>query len=109
MKRRHFLASLFSAGVPLPAAAQLADSRAPRNLKITDVQVVVTNPGKASAGNYGLVKIVTSQDGLYGWGDATCTGSELAVAKFLEEHMKPVLLGRNPMRLEEIGRASCRE
>jgi mannonate dehydratase len=45
---------------------------------------------------------VTNQPGLYGWGDATCTGSELGVAKFLEEHMKPGILGRNPMRLEDI-------
>jgi mannonate dehydratase len=102
MYRRAFLKSLAAAGIPLPASSQAAESRAPRNLKITDVQVVVTNPGRGAAGNYVLVKIVTSQPGLYGWGDSTCTGSDLAVAKFLEEHMRPGLLGRNPMRLEDI-------
>jgi mannonate dehydratase len=71
-------------------------------LKITDVRVVVTNPERSPMGNFVLVKIVTSEDGLYGWGDATCTGSELAVAKFIEEYMRPVLIGRDPMRLEDI-------
>jgi len=96
MRRREFLTSVFA------AAAQAAESRAPRNLKITDLQVVLTNPGHGALGNYVLVKIVTSQPGLYGWGDATCSGSELGVAKFLDEHMRPGLLGRSPMRLEDI-------
>ena len=95
MNRRHFLASLAAAGTQLPAAA-------PKNLKITGVQVLVTNPGQTNNGNYVLVKILTSEPGLYGWGDATCTGSELGVAKFLEEHLTPGMLGRNPMRLEDL-------
>ncbi len=102
MLRRRFLPSLFAAGVPLPAPAQTAASRAPRNLRVTDVEVVVTNPGKGAAGNFVLVKVVTNQPGLHGWGDATCTGSELGVARFLEEHLKPGLVGRNPMRIEDI-------
>jgi mannonate dehydratase len=100
MHRRHFLASLLA--VALPPRAHAAETRAPRNLKITDVQVLVTNPAKSALGNYVVVKIATNQDGLWGWGDATCSGSELGVAKFLEEHMKPGLLGRNPMRLEDL-------
>jgi mannonate dehydratase len=102
MKRRDFLATLFSAACPVPALAQAAGDRAPRNLKITDLQVIVTNPGRSALGNYVLVKLVTSQPGLHGWGDATCSGSELGVAKFLEEHMKPGLIGRNPMQIEDI-------
>ena len=98
MRRRSFLSSLLAAGIPLPAAAQ----NAPRSLTITALKVVVTNPSQGAAGNYVLVKVLTSQPGLYGWGDATCTGSELAVAKFLEEHMQPGLLGRNPMRQEDL-------
>jgi mannonate dehydratase len=97
MKRRDFFASIFA----LPAVVR-AGSLAPRDLKVTDLQVVVTNPNRTALGNYVLVKIVTNQAGLYGWGDATCSGSELGVAKFLEEHMKPGILGRNPMRLEDV-------
>ncbi len=95
MNRRRFLASFAAAGVSASAAV-------PSNLKITDVQVFVTNPGQVNNGNYVLVKVITSEPGLYGWGDATCTGSEMGVAKFLEEHLKPAMLGRNPMRLEEL-------
>lgn len=103
MNRRYFLASaLLAAASPLPMAAQAAERRAPRNLKITDLQVVVTNPGKSALGNYVLVKVLTNQPGLYGWGDATCSGSELGVTAFLEEHMKPGLLSRDPMRIEDI-------
>lgn len=99
MNRRSFLAAL---AAPLPVRAIAAESRAPRDLRITDVQVVVTNPSRGALGNYVLVKIVTNQAGLYGWGDATCSGSEAGIARFLEEHMRPGLLGRNPMRIEDL-------
>jgi mannonate dehydratase len=94
MKRRSFLGSLAAAALPVQAA--------PRNLRITDVKVVVTNPGRGALGNFVLVKLVTNQDGLYGWGDATCSGSEMAVAAMLEEHLKPGLIGRDPMRIEDL-------
>ena len=100
MKRRNFLSALAAAA--LPASTPAAAPKAPRGLKITDVRVVVTNPERSPMGNFVLVKIVTNEDGLYGWGDATCTGSDLAVAKFVEEYMRPVLIGRDPMRLEDI-------
>lgn len=67
-------------------------------MKIVDVRVIVTCPGR----NFVLVKIVTDQDGLYGVGDATLNGRELAVATALEEHIKPLLLGRDPDRIEDI-------
>ena len=102
MNRRRFLASAFGVGAAIRLPLHSAESRAPANLKITDVQVLVTNPMQSAAGNFVLVKVLTNQDGLYGWGDATCTGSELGVAKFLEEHLRPAMLGRNPMRLEEL-------
>lgn len=100
MTRRDF-ASLFALA-PLPLAAQKAEEKSPHTIRITDVQVIVTNPQKAALGNYVLVKIVTNQQGLIGWGDATCSGSELGVAKFLEEHLKPGLIGQNPMQLERL-------
>jgi len=102
MNRRNFLQSLAAGTCPLPAIAQAVESRAPHNLAITNLEVVVTNPGRNALGNYVLVKIVTNQPGLYGWGDATCSGSELGVAKFLEEDMKPGIIGRNPMRVEDV-------
>ena len=40
-------------------------------LKITEVRTIVTNPGR----NYVLVKILTSEPGTYGVGDATLNGA----------------------------------
>lgn len=67
-------------------------------MKITNIKVVVTCPGR----NYVLVKIETDQAGLYGWGDATLNGRELAVASALENHIVPLLIGRDPDRIEDI-------
>ncbi len=102
MNRRQILLGGALAAAPLPASAQRAESRAPRGIAITAVDVLVTNPQKANNGNYVLVKLTTNQAGLIGWGDATCTGSELGVAKFLEEHLAPALIGRNPMQSEKL-------
>jgi hypothetical protein len=68
-------------------------------LKITDVRVIVTCPDR----NYVLVKIMTSEPGLYGVGDATLNGRELAVAADLEKHIVPLLLGRDPEQIETRG------
>ncbi len=65
-------------------------------MKITNVKVLVTCPGR----NYVLVKIETDE-GLYGWGDATLNGRELAVASALEDHLAPLLIGRDPDRIED--------
>lgn len=67
-------------------------------MRITNVKMLVTCPGR----NYVLVKIETDQDGLYGWGDATLNGRELAVAAALENHIAPLLIGRDPDQIEDI-------
>ena len=67
-------------------------------MNITNIKVVVTCPGR----NYVLVEIETDQAGLYGWGDATLNGRELAVASALENHIVPLLIGRDPDRIEDI-------
>lgn len=67
-------------------------------MKITEVKVIVTCPTR----NYVLVKIETDAPGLYGVGDATLNGRELAVATALQEHIAPLLIGRDPDRLEDI-------
>jgi mannonate dehydratase len=84
--------SAWSAPSPRPSTAGLPP------LKITEVRVIVTNPGR----NYVLVKILTSEPGLYGVGDATLNGRELAVASDLENHIAPLLIGRDPEAVEDI-------
>jgi mannonate dehydratase len=63
---------------------------------IADARVLVSGPGR----NYVTLKITTS-DGVVGWGDATLNGRELAVAAYLTEHVCPLLLGRDPARIED--------
>lgn len=67
-------------------------------MKITNVKTIVTCPGR----NYVIVKIETDQDGLTGIGDATLNGRELAVAEALDKHIAPLLIGKDPDRIEDI-------
>lgn len=67
-------------------------------MRITEVRVIVTCPGR----NYVLVKIMTDEPGLYGVGDATLNGRELSVATALQEHLAPLLIGRDPDRIEDV-------
>src|SRR6202789_4582223 len=66
-------------------------------MKIIAGKVIVTCPGR----NFVTLKLVTDQ-GLYGIGDATLNGRELAVAAYLEEHVLPCLIGRDPGQIEDI-------
>jgi mannonate dehydratase len=65
--------------------------------KITEARVIVTCPGR----NFVTLKIVTS-DGVHGLGDATLNGRELAVASYLNDHVVPCLIGRDPHQIEDI-------
>jgi mannonate dehydratase len=67
-------------------------------MKITDIRVIVTCPSR----NYVFVIIDTDEPGLYGVGDATLNGRELAVAAILRDHIAPLLIGRDPDRIEDI-------
>ena len=58
--------------------------------------VLVTSPGR----NFVTLKITTS-DGVVGWGDATLNGRELSVASYLSEHVVPLLIGRDPHRIDQ--------
>ena len=66
-------------------------------MKITDAKVVICSPGR----NFVTLKIVT-EDGVYGLGDATLNGRELAVASYLSDHVIPLLVGRDARRIEDI-------
>ncbi|HEY6371828.1 MAG TPA: D-mannonate dehydratase ManD [Candidatus Sulfotelmatobacter sp.] len=66
-------------------------------MKITDAKVFVTCPGR----NFVTLKISTDE-GVYGLGDATLNGRELAVASYLSDHLAPCLVGRDPFQTEDI-------
>ena len=65
-------------------------------MKIIDARVIVTSPGR----NFVTLKI-TTDEGLVGYGDATLNGRELAVVSYLRDHLVPLLLGRDPHRIED--------
>src|SRR6201984_3433216 len=65
-------------------------------MKITDSKVIVCSPGR----NFVTVKI-TTEDGVYGLGDATLNGRELAVASYLADHVAPLLIGRDARKIED--------
>ena len=66
-------------------------------MKIVDAKVIVCSPGR----NFVTLKIVTDE-GLHGIGDATLNGRELAVASYLQDHVVPCLIGRDPHQIEDI-------
>ena len=66
-------------------------------MKITEAKVIITSPGR----NFVSLKIYTDE-GLYGVGDATLNGRELAVASYLKDHIVPLLVGRDPHQIEDI-------
>lgn len=65
-------------------------------MRIVDAKVIVCSPGR----NFVTLKIIT-EDGVYGLGDATLNGRELAVASYLSEHVVPLLVGRDARRIED--------
>ena len=66
-------------------------------MKIIGGKVLVCSPGR----NFVTLKIET-EDGVYGLGDATLNGRELAVASYLDDHVLPLLVGRDARRIEDI-------
>ncbi|MBO7745366.1 starvation-sensing protein RspA [Paenibacillus sp. MWE-103] len=69
------------------------------NVTIRDVKTILTAPEGI---NLVVVKIETSEPGLYGLGCATFTQRYLAVATAIEEYLKPFLIGKDPQRIEDI-------
>src|SRR5918993_2330770 len=66
-------------------------------MKIISARVIVCSPGR----NFVTLKVETDQ-GVHGIGDATLNGRELAVVSYLEDHVIPTLIGRDPSRIEDI-------
>jgi mannonate dehydratase len=66
-------------------------------MKIKAARVIVTSPGR----NFVTLKIETDQ-GVYGIGDATLNGREKSVVSYLEDHVIPLLVGRDARRIEDI-------
>ncbi|NBF00061.1 D-galactonate dehydratase family protein [Nonomuraea sp. KC401] len=65
-------------------------------MKITAADVIVTSPDR----NFVTLRI-TTDEGISGLGDGTLNGRELSVASYLADHVVPLLIGRDPHRIED--------
>jgi mannonate dehydratase len=72
-------------------------------ITIQDVQVITTQPDTQ---RLVIVKVITSEPGLYGLGCATFTQRFHPVVAAITKHLKPFLLGRDVQRIEEIWQMS---
>src|SRR6202163_3054286 len=68
-------------------------------LRITRVKAICTAPDGI---RLVIVKVETSEPGLYGLGCATFTQRPLVVVTAIEEYLEPFLIGRDPNDIEDI-------
>ena len=107
MKRRQVLQTIGAAGLLGLAGArqqraQETAAKAAHGMpapKIKDIQVIECQPAGV---RLTVVKILTDQDGLYGYGCATFTQRADLVKPAVERYLKPFLLGKTTDRIEDI-------
>ncbi|RPJ87645.1 MAG: starvation-sensing protein RspA [Acidobacteria bacterium] len=102
MNRRQWLAAAGLAGSQILngralAAVQSAE-RGSAPLKITDVRTILTAPARI---RLVVVKVLTSEPGLYGLGCATFTQRARVVETAIDRFLKPFLIGKDPTRIED--------
>ncbi len=108
MKRRNLIqlgAGLAGAVAAKQAAAAAQAERAARGMpspKIRDVQVIATAPQGL---RLVVVKVITDQDGLYGYGCGTYTQRAELVVAAVERYLKPFLLGKPADRIDDAWQA----
>jgi mannonate dehydratase len=81
-----------------PAPATAARKNLP-GLTIRDIKTVLTAPAGI---RLVVVKVQTSEPGLYGLGCATFTQRARAVETAVDRYLKPFLLGKDPLNIEDV-------
>src|SRR6266704_2126556 len=110
MLRRNLIKSISGGAVAAlvakrEAAAQEKVERAARGMRspiIKDVSVIATAPAGL---RLVVVKVITDQDGLYGYGCATFTQRADLVIPAVEKYLKPFLVGKPSDRIEDTWQA----
>jgi mannonate dehydratase len=69
-------------------------------MRIAAVEVIVAGPVRGGP-NWTVVKVVTDQPGLAGYGNGALSGGEQALATMIEQHLAPRLIGADPDRIED--------
>jgi mannonate dehydratase len=72
-------------------------------VKIRDIRTILTAPNRI---RLVVVKVETTEPGLYGWGCATFTQRALVVETAIEKYLKPFVIGRNVDEIEDIWQSS---
>src|SRR5438128_1401272 len=119
MDRRDWLkystATAGAASLPLIAAAGQIGNAQPAGpagaaqgrklppLRITDIKTILTAPANI---RLVVVKVLTSDPGLYGLGCATFTQRARVVETAVERYLKPFLIGKDPANIEDIYQSS---
>ncbi len=85
------------------AQPKLPSSHGLPPLKITDITTILTAPNRV---RLVIVKVSTSEPGLYGLGCATFTQRAVAVQTAVERYLRPFLIGRNVDEIEDIWQSS---
>src|SRR6202034_3257555 len=85
-------------GGPLAQARDAARKGMPP-LKITDVQIIATAP---SHSNWTIVKVLTSEPGLYGLGSATHQEVPQAAQAYIGKRLKPFVIGKKCDEIDDI-------
>ena len=74
-------------------------------MKITAIETLVCN---ARMRNWVFVKVITDQDGLFGWGEATLEWHTRSVVGAVED-LSQLLIGEDPRRIEQLGQRMYRQ
>lgn len=85
------------AGPRVSAAPVATEKLAP--IKITDVKTFLTAPANI---RLVVVKVVTSEPGLYGLGCATFTQRARTVETAVDKYLRPFLIGKDPLQIEDL-------
>jgi mannonate dehydratase len=93
----------FLAGPALPRVAAQAEPKKLTPLKITDIKTILTAPARI---RLVVVKVETSEPGLYGLGCATFTQRARVVETAIDKYLKPFLVGKDPTQIEDVWQSS---
>jgi mannonate dehydratase len=97
------LASQQHVSAQQPAAAAGATTKPAGPLKITDIKAILTAPAGI---RLVVVKVTTTEPGLYGLGCATFTQRARVVATAVDEFLKPFLIGKDATQIEDIAQSA---
>ena len=87
---------------PADAESGVARDKLPK-LKIKDVKAILTAPAGI---RLVVVKVQTNEPELYGLGCATFTQRPRTVETAVNKYLKPFLVGKNPLEIEDVWQSS---